>query len=64
MTARELREAQARYMRATARAETARHARDEAIRAAVAAGWTHARVAAELPELTRSRVGQIALGKR
>jgi hypothetical protein len=60
MTADELRKAEARYQRAFARSEAAREARNAAVRAALAEGWSHARIS-EATGLTRSRVGQIAL---
>jgi hypothetical protein len=59
MTAAELRKAEARYQRAFRRAEEAREARNAAVRAAMAEGWTHARIS-DATGLTRSRVGQIA----
>lgn len=59
MTPNELRKAETRYQRAFARAEAERNARNDAIRKAIAAGWTHARIA-EVTALTRGRVGQIA----
>lgn len=59
MTSAELRKAEARYQRAFRRAEEAREARNAAVRAARAEGWTDARIA-EATGLTRSRVGQIA----
>ena len=60
MTADELRKAEARYQRASGRAEHARTVRNELVCEALATGWTHARIA-EATGLTRSRVGQIAL---
>jgi CRP-like cAMP-binding protein len=59
VTAKELRKAEARYQRASRRAEEAREARNAAVRAALNAGWTHAAIA-EATGLTRGRVGQIA----
>ncbi len=59
MTATELRKAEARYKRASLRAEEARNARNAAVRAALAEGWTHAAIA-EATGLTRGRIGQIA----
>jgi hypothetical protein len=59
MTAAELRKAEARYQRAFARSEAAREARNAAVKAALAEGWTHARIS-KATGLTRSRVGQIA----
>ena len=55
-----LRKAEARYQRAFRRSEQARDERNTAVRAALEAGWTHARIA-EATGLTRGRVGQIAL---
>lgn len=60
MTAEELQKAEARHKRAFARAETEREARNSAVRQAIEAGWTHAKIA-EATGLTRARVGQIAL---
>jgi CRP-like cAMP-binding protein len=54
-----LRDAETRYQRAAERSERARQDRNDTVRAAIAAGWTHARIA-EATGLTRSRVGQIA----
>jgi len=63
VTAAKIRAAEARYQRALGRSETARLERDEAIRAFVAAGHTHAEVHRILDgKLTRARIGQIALG--
>lgn len=59
MTVDELRKAEARYRRASSRAEEAREARNEAVRKALADGWTHARIA-EATGLTRGRINQIA----
>jgi hypothetical protein len=58
LTATELRKAEARYQRAFARAEIAREARNAAVQAALAEGWTHARIA-EATGLSRARIGQI-----
>lgn len=58
MTADELRKAEVRYERAARRAEEAREARNAAVRAALADGWTHAQVA-EATGLSRGRVGQL-----
>jgi hypothetical protein len=60
VTAAELRQAEARYQRASRRSEEAREARNAAVRAALEAGWTHARIA-EATGMSRARVGQIAL---
>ena len=62
MTAQELRKAEARYQRAFRRYEAEREARNAAVRAAIAAGWTHAAIS-EATGLTRARVGQIALSR-
>lgn len=55
----ELKKAEARYRRAFSRAETAREERNEAIRRALAEGWTHQRIS-EATGLTRGRINQIA----
>jgi hypothetical protein len=60
MTVQELRKAEARFQRAYRRSEQAREERNAAVRAAIEAGWSHARIA-EATGLTRARVGQIAL---
>jgi DNA-binding NarL/FixJ family response regulator len=60
MTLTELRKAEARYQRAWRRTEEAREARNAAVAAALAEGWTHARIAEETG-LTRGRVGQLAV---
>jgi hypothetical protein len=60
MTVDELRKAEARFQRAYRRSEQAREDRNAAVRAAIEAGWSHARIA-EATGLTRARVGQIAL---
>lgn len=62
MTAKELRQAEARYQRAFGRSEQLRAERNAAVRQAIGEGWTHAQIA-EATGLTRARVGQIALGK-
>lgn len=59
MTPEELRKAEAAYQAAFRRSETKRDERNAAVRAALAEGWTHARIA-EATGLTRGRVGQIA----
>lgn len=59
MTTDQLRQAEARYQRAFRRSEEAREDRNRLVREALAAGWTHARIA-EATGLTRSRVGQFA----
>jgi hypothetical protein len=58
MTTDELRKAEARYKRASLRAEEAREARNRLVREALTEGWTHARIA-EATGLSRGRVGQI-----
>jgi DNA-binding NarL/FixJ family response regulator len=60
VTTDQLRKAEARYRRAFRRSDEARSARNAAVCAALAEGWTHAQIA-EATGLTRSRVGQIAL---
>lgn len=62
MTAADLRKAERAYQRAAGRAEAAREARNSLLRAAVAEGWSHARIS-KATGLTRSRVGQIAKEK-
>lgn len=62
MTEKELRRAEVAYRAAFGRYEEARRKRNQLVREAVAASWSHARIA-EAMDLTRSRVGQIALGK-
>lgn len=57
-----LAQSEARYQRAFRRAEEAREERNRLVREAVETGCTHAQIA-EATGLTRSRVGQIALGK-
>lgn len=58
MTADELRKAEARYKRAAKRADEAREERNRLVRAALAEGWTHAKIA-EATGLTRGRIGQM-----
>jgi DNA-binding NarL/FixJ family response regulator len=58
MTPAELREAEARYQRASRRSEQARTERNRLVREALAAGWTHAQIA-EATGLSRGRVSQI-----
>lgn len=55
----QLRTMEQRYRMATERAENARADRNDAIRAALADGWTHAQIA-EAMGLTRGRIGQLA----
>jgi hypothetical protein len=57
MTPKELKEAEAAYRAAFAVAEELREKRNQMIRKALKAGWTHAKIA-EATGLTRSRVGQ------
>jgi hypothetical protein len=59
MTADLLRDAEAAYRAAFARAEELREERNALIRAALREGWTHARIA-EATGLTRGRIGQMA----
>lgn len=59
MTAENLRRAELNYRSAQAETEAARTTRNRMVREAVAAGWTHARIA-EATGLTRGRVGQLA----
>jgi hypothetical protein len=54
-----LTDVEARYRTAAEHAEDLRAERNEAVRVALAAGWTHARIA-EATGLTRGRVGQIS----
>lgn len=63
MTADQLRKAEARYQRAFARSEQLRRERNALVHAAIAAGWTHARIA-DATGMSRGRVGQIALATR
>lgn len=63
MTVEGLRKAETAYRAATQRREQAREARNAAVREALLEGMTHAQIA-EATGLTRSRVGQIALGNR
>jgi len=58
-TIEQAREAARDAQRAQRRADTARHARDDAIRAALAAGNTQALVA-KVTDLTRSAIRKIA----
>jgi hypothetical protein len=62
VTTDELRKAEARYQRASRRAEEAREERNRLILAALGAGWTHAKIA-EATGMTRGRVGQLAMHK-
>jgi hypothetical protein len=59
VVAEDLRKAEARYQRASRRAEEAREHRNRIVREALDAGWTHAKIA-EATGLTRGRIGQIA----
>lgn len=56
----ELRDAEAVFRAASARADELREGRNRLVRAALAGGWTHARIA-RVTGLTRGRVGQIAM---
>jgi len=58
MTARELRRAEAAYRTAVAAADAARDHRNDVVRHALAAGWTHQAIA-DATGLTRSRVSQV-----
>lgn len=58
MTEAELRKAEARYQRAFRRSEEAREARNALVCQALAAGWTHQKIA-DITGLTRGRVNQI-----
>lgn len=62
MTADKLRSAEAAYQAAFRHSEALREQRNAAVRQALEAGWTHGQVA-KATGLTRSRVGQIALGR-
>lgn len=59
MTVAELRKAQRALERDLVRYEASRLARDEAVRQALAEGWTHAKIS-EATGLTRGRIGQLA----
>ena len=61
VTTEDLRAAEDAYREIAERAEQAREYRNQTVRAALAAGWTHAKIA-EATGLTRGRVGQIAAG--
>lgn len=63
VTAIDLRQAERVYQHAAAKAEAAREARNAVVRAALAEGWTHARIS-EATGLTRGRIGQIALASK
>lgn len=58
MTTQELARLERAFRVAQAKADTAREARNAAVRAALAAGWTHAAVA-EATGLTRGRINQM-----
>jgi DNA-binding NarL/FixJ family response regulator len=58
MTGEELEKAEARYRRASARAETLRQARNAAVLEALAEGWTHAAIS-QATGLSRGRISQI-----
>lgn len=53
-----LRDAERRYQRSADRTEELRRERNALVREALAAGWTHARIA-ELTGLSRGRVNQL-----
>lgn len=59
MTPAQLKKAETRYKAAVAKADELRQARNVAVRGALAEGWTHAQVA-EVLEVTRGRIGQLA----
>jgi hypothetical protein len=59
MTDDELRKVEAAYRAASRRAEKLREERNALVRAALAEGWTHARIAAATG-LTRGRINQLA----
>lgn len=58
MTADDIRKAEARYQRAFRRCEQAREERNRLVREALAAGWTHKRIADAIG-LTRGRINQL-----
>jgi hypothetical protein len=58
MTPEQLREAEAAYRAASVRAENLRAKRNQAVREALKAGWTHAKIA-EATGLTRGRINQL-----
>ncbi len=60
MTARQLRRAEERLRAAEGRYNAALENRNALVRCALDEGWTHAQIA-EATDLTRSRVGQLAL---
>jgi hypothetical protein len=57
-----LRLAESDYRQAAERAEELRRLRNELVQQAIAEGWTQARIAGAM-NLTRARVGQLALAK-
>ena len=59
VTAWKLADAEYSYKLATRRAETHRRRRNEIVREALSAGWTHAQIS-EATGLSRGRIGQIA----
>ena len=59
----ELRDAEAAFRAASARADELREKRNRLVRAALSNGWTHARIA-RATGLTRGRVGQISMQER
>lgn len=59
MTPQELRNAELRYQRALAKAETERCNRNHLVQTALAERWTHAAISAATG-LTRGRIGQLA----
>ncbi len=59
LTVAELRKAQRAHERAAKRFEATRAARNALVREALAAGWTHAKIA-EATGLSRGRINQLA----
>lgn len=62
MTAAELKRAERNYRAAAVKAATTLALRNQAVKDALADGWTHAKIA-EATGLTRGRVGQLAAGR-
>lgn len=57
----DLRRAEAAYRRATRRSEQMRAERNDAVRQALAEGWTHQQIS-DATGLSRGRISQIAAG--
>jgi DNA-binding NarL/FixJ family response regulator len=57
VTTEELKKAEARFQRASQRAEEARRERNRLVLAALQAGWTHAKIA-KATGLSRGRISQ------